>query len=330
MKKVTSLLLIILFAASCKNPKEDKSDTADVSNEPEKMDVMKLPDNYKLSLAQWALHVPIQKNLMDPMDFAEYASKHGFEGIEYVDQLYKLDSTLAYKDAVMKLALSWKEKNDEFNVKPVLIMIDRAGELVDPSEEKRKEAVEKHSNWVDAAAAIGAPTLRVNLFGITTEKEWHDESVASLKALCEYAATKNISIAVENHAQLSNHAAKLAAVIKEVNMPNCGTLPDFGNFCVMREGGERWGPAPCIEEYDPYQGIAELMPYAIGVSAKAHTFDAAGNETEIDYYRMMQIVKDDNFSGYIGVEYEDEVSEDPIAGINATRDLIIKAAAQAK
>lgn len=297
----------------------------------EMVEPMSLPSNYKLSLAQWSIHKPIQNGTMDPLDFAEFAKKLGFTGLEYVDQLYTMDETLSFRDGVMKLATAWKEKSDAAGMENVLVMIDSAGELADPDEAKRKEAVEMHKVWVDAAELLDAKSLRVNLFGLTEVNAWHAASVSSLKELCEYAATKNINVLVENHAQLSNDASLVVKVMEAVNMENCGTLPDFGNFCVMREGGARWGPAPCIEEYDKYKGIEELMAFAGGVSAKSHTFDENGDETEIDYYRMMQIVKDANFSGYIGIEHENkDLEEAPIEGILATKALVIKAANQAK
>jgi sugar phosphate isomerase/epimerase len=328
MYKIASLLLICSLVISCKNTSEKEIEIA--KTEAASGEIMQHLSPYKFSLAQWSIHLPIRRGTMDAMDFAEIAKKLGFTGLEYVDQLYEIDKTIPYREWVMNLAKAWKEKSDATGMENVLIMIDRAGELVDPSAEKRKEAVERHKIWVDAAEYIGAPSLRVNLFGINEPEEWHKVSVISLKDLSGYAATKDIKILVENHAELSNDAGKLVAVIKEVNMPNCGTLPDFANFCVKREGGSRWGPAPCIEEYDPYKGIAELMPYAGGVSAKSHLFDENGDETEIDYYRMMQIVKDANFSGYIGIEHEDKVSDDPTKGILLTKALVIKALAQAK
>jgi len=327
MKTILSLALIFTIAMSCKNSSEKENEISQNESETIVEDEFVFP--YKFSLAQWSVHYAIQEGDMDPMDFAAYAKKMGFNAVEYVDQLYTLDESLSYAEGVMKLAAAWKEKNEAAGVETVLVMIDEAGELADLSEEKRIESVKKHKAWVDGAELLGAKSIRVNLFGLTEPEAWHNASVVALKDLATYAATKNINVAVENHAQLSNDAAKLAAVIAEVNMPNCGTLPDFGNFCVEREGGERWGPAPCINEYDPYQGIAELMPYAKGVSAKSGEFDENGDEKRIDYYKMMQIVKDANFSGYIGVEYEGDVL-DPAPGIIATRALVLKAAEQAK
>jgi hypothetical protein len=116
---------------------------------------------------------------------------------------------------------------------------------------------------------------------------------------------------VENHGGLSSNGAWLAAVIRKVGMDNCGTLPDFGNFRVSR-----------TEEYDRYKGVAELMPFAKGVSAKSHDFDANGNETHTDYMRMMKlVVVDAGYHGYVGVEYEGKhLSE--ADGIRKTKQLL--------
>ena len=87
-------------------------------------------------------------------------------------------------------------------------------------------------------------------------------------------------------------------VINAVNLPNCGTLPDFGNFCIAKEEGI------CVNEYDKYKGVQEMMPKALAVSAKSYDFDPQGNDTKIDYERMLNIVLEAGYAGYIGVEYE--------------------------
>ncbi|MAL60902.1 MAG: xylose isomerase [Flavobacteriaceae bacterium] len=320
MKNIFILLLSLTTLIACKNGKEEPAETLEtvVSNDT-------IPTNdVKFSLAQWSFHLPIQKGLMDPMDFAKRSKDLGFDMIEYVDQLYPKDTTIPYEDWVMNLANEWKIKNDSAGVSFGLIMIDTAGELADPDEKKRQESIKKHKNWIDAAAAVGSPAIRVNLFGFTELEPWHNASVAALKELGAYAAEKNIMILPENHAQLSNNADYMVAVIDEVNMPNVGVLPDFGNFCVLREKGDRWN-GPCLEEYDRYEGIAKLMKHAKGfVSAKSQNFDENGDETKIDYYKMMEILKDAGFTGYIGVEYENEEYEDPSEGIMATKNLVIK------
>ena len=279
---------------------------------------------FKLSLAQWSLNKHIFAGDIDPMDFARVANELGFEGIEYVSGFYaegikKADDP---EKAMQEVLDSLKAKSEEYDVENVLIMVDGEGELASPDEAERNKAVENHKKWVDAATFLGCHSIRVNLFGTNDEEEWKEAAIDGLTKLAEYASEKNINVLVENHGYLSSNAALLAEVMEEVNLDNCGTLPDFGNFCLQREGGAQW-EAKCIEEYPKYQGVEELMPYAKAVSAKSYDFDEDGEETSIDFKRMLQIVKDAGYTGFIGVEYEgDDESEE--AGIIATKELLIK------
>ena len=328
MTKITSLLLICLFVFSCKNASDKESTTAE--NEANAMNAEEKAPAYKLSLAQWSLNKLIFTGKADPMDFASTAKSMGFEGLEYVSQLYtSKDVKFPMKDAGLQNILNeLKRRSDSVGVENLIIMIDGEGDLSFSDKKATQTAIENHKKWIDAAQFLGCHSIRINLFGEDDPKLWATNSASSLKALAAYAAPKNVNIIVENHGGLSSDAALLAGVMTTVGMDNVGTLPDFGNFCLKREGGARWGAA-CVEEYDRYKGIGELLPFAKGVSAKSYAFNENGDETTIDYYKMMQIVKDSGFEGYVGTEFEGDV-EDPTAGIAATKALIIKAAAQAK
>jgi sugar phosphate isomerase/epimerase len=317
-KSVMYGVLTLLFLVACKTKPQKIEENNMKKEEP----------TYQFSLAQWSLHKDLFAKKKDPMNFAQDAKDLGFSGLEYVSQLYVGDM-VDYPmkklgiDAILK---ELKRRSDSLNMQNLIIMVDREGDLSFSDEEQTKKAIENHKKWIDAAAYLGCHSIRVNLFGNQEPEIWVKNSVRSLKALGEYGATKNVSILVENHGGLSSDAALLARVMKEVNMKNIGTLPDFGNFCVKREGGARWS-APCVEEYDKYKGMEELMPFAKGVSAKSYDFNEAGDETTIDYYRMMDIVNKSGFKGYVGVEYE---GEDPIPGIKATKALVEKAIKQLK
>ena len=263
---------------------------------------------------------------MSPLDFAQKASELGFEGIEYVSQLYtnELKKNENPKIAMQTLLNTLKKNSETYNVRNLLIMIDGEGDLASTEENERDEAVEKHKKWVDAAAFLGCHSIRVNLFGTNNPDIWKQTAVDGLSKLATYAANKNINIIVENHGYLSSNALLLVDVIREVNATNCGVLPDFGNFCLKREGGKRW-QAKCIEEYDRYKGVAEMMPLAKAVSAKSYDFDKNGNETTIDYGKMLQIVKDAEYTGFIGVEYEgSRLSEEE--GVISTKKLLLEVA----
>lgn len=164
----------------------------------------------------------------------------------------------------------------------------------------------------------GAHTIRVNAAGAGTAEEVATNAVAGLTQLGKYGAEKGINVVVENHGGYSSDGSWLAGVMKSVGMDNVGTLPDFGNFCI-----ERNPDFSCKKEYDRYQGMKDLMPYAKGVSAKAHSFDENGNENDSDFLRIMKIVKDSGFKGTVGIEYEgQELSEEE--GIKKTKALLEK------
>jgi sugar phosphate isomerase/epimerase len=279
---------------------------------------------FKISLAQWSLHKQIWDKSLHPLDFSKKAKSLGFEAVEYVNQLYNDEIAKSSLNTVVK---ELKMRSKDQGVTNVLIMIDGEGDLAAATKQGRDEAISLHSKWVDAAAELGAKSIRVNLFGDAVNNDyakWKDVSVDGLGRLAQYAAKSNINVIVENHGGMSSDAGKLTEVIKAIDLKNCGTLPEFGNFCVKREGGERWG-APCIDEYDKYKGVLELMPFAHGVSAKTYDFDNQGNETTIDYYKMLRIVKEAGYTGHIGIEYEGErLSEEE--GIAATKALLLKAA----
>ena len=214
---------------------------------------------------------------------------------------------------------------NDLELENVLIMIDSEGDLSTLSERKRVKAIENHKIWVEAASEMGCHSIRVNLHGTSNAEKWKVTSSESLSKLSDYASDYNINIIVENHGGLSSNADLLMEVMENVNKDNCGTLPDFGNFCISRKWG--YGDDGCEDEFDKYEGVRKLMPKAFAVSAKSHVFDENGNEKEIDYKKMLSIVKNAGYKGYIGVEYE-KISLSEEDGIIATKDLLLKAASE--
>ena len=316
------LCLILFSAFSCKNG------TKSEENEETEIDTLRtIEPFYKLSLAQWSLHKAIEEEkTLSNLDFAQKAKELGFEGIEYVSQLYILEEGNE-QASLDSLVVELKKRSEEHGVQNVLIMIDKEGDLAVSNKEDRDEAIRKHSMWIDAAAKLGCSSVRVNLSGGEAEKDviqWYANAVDGLGRLAAYGATKNINVIVENHGGLSSEADKVAAVLKEINLSNCGTLPDFGNFCIVGSSSDQW-KSPCEKTYDRYKGMEELLPFAKGVSAKSYTFDEQGNEETIDYFKMMKIVKDSGYKGFIGVEYEGSILTEE-EGILATKALVIKAA----
>lgn len=270
---------------------------------------------FKISLAQWSLHKTLFGGELDNLDFAAFTKKEfDIHAVEYVSAFFKDKA----KD--MSYLGEMKQRAADNGVESVLIMVDDEGYLGDLDAVARNKSVDDHKKWVEAAQFLGCHSIRVNAFGRGTAEEVAAAAIDGLRSLSEFAIDYDINILVENHGGYSSDGQWLANVIQSTGMPNCGTLPDFGNFCIKRSDGSEWG-GECIEEYDRYKGVAEMMPFAKGVSAKTYDFDAEGNCIETDYERMLQIVKDAGYTGYIGIEYEgSNLSE--VEGIKATKALL--------
>lgn len=255
---------------------------------------------FRISLAEWSLHRSIFGGKINHLDFAKIARQEfGLDAVEYVNQFFKDKA----KD--QEYLAEMKKRAEDHGVKSLLIMIDGEGQLGDPDDAKRRQAVENHYRWVEAAKFLGCHSIRVNAASRGSFEEQQKLAADGLRRLCEFAAPLGLNVIVENHGGLSSNGGWLAGVIRMVNLPNCGTLPDFGNF----------------GDYDRYKGVEELMPFAKGVSAKSHDFDDKGNEVHTDYFRMMKIVLDAGYRGYVGIEYEGN-KLDELAGIRATKDLL--------
>jgi L-ribulose-5-phosphate 3-epimerase len=260
------------------------------------------PPLFKISLAEWSLHRELFAKKIDHMDFPRI-SKEEFEidAIELVNQFFKDKA----KD--QKYLAEFKKRCADLGVYINLIMIDGEGSLGDPDEKARIKAVENHYKWVDAGKFFGCRHIRVNAdtkqvgaFG-----EQQKRAADGLARLCEYGVRQRMNIIVENHGHLSSNGQWLAGVMKMVNMPNCGTLPDFGNFT----------------DYDRYQGVAEMMPYAKAVSAKTHDFNPDGTDSVVDYRRMLKIVLAAGYHDYLGIEFEGEKTPER-EGIRLSKTLL--------
>lgn len=278
---------------------------------------------FTISLATYSLHRAVQAGEVNNLDFPEIArTKYDIGVLEHLNGFFmdKAEDTVYLNEMMQRCA--------DYGVTNHLIMCDNEGPLGEPSRNKRDRAVQNHYKWVGAAQYLGCTAIRVNVFGDGSAAEVMAAAVDGLGRLGEFAATAGINILVENHGGYTSNAAWLATLLAQVGMANVGALPDFGNFCVDGEyydsENQRWG---CMEEYDRYRGIAELMPHAKGISAKSYDFDHEGNCVETDFFRALRIIKESGYRGYLGIEYEgSNLSEDE--GIRKTQALLHRVIAE--
>jgi len=260
---------------------------------------------FNISLSQWSLNRMLFDGELDNLDFPAFTrDQFGISAVEYVNQFW-MDKA---EDSAYLAEL--KQRCDDNGVRSVLIMCDREGNLGDPDAALRTTAIENHYKWANAAKFLGCHSIRVNAASSGSWDEQHLLATDGLRRLSEYAATMDLGVIVENHGGLSSNGKWLSAVISDIGLPNCGTLPDFGNFNVTRE-----------ERYDIYLGVEELMPFAKGVSAKTYGFNPDGTESSMDYRRLMKTVLDAGYRGYVGVEWEGR-EPDALTGIKLTKALL--------
>jgi len=298
----------ILGLMSCKDKKDNEKTIVE--------EIIEAPLFFKISLAEWSFHRALRGGTMDNLDFAAKSRSFGCEGLEYVNSFFRDKAKdMAYLKELNSRANSEGQQN-------VLVMIDGEGNMADANTDKRLQAIENHYKWVEAAHFLGCHAVRVNLGGGENKADAAKAAIDSLNKLSDFAKGSNINVLVENHGGFSSNGEWMTEVFSQIKNDNCGTLPDFGNFCITKDKEQN-----CLESYDRYKGIKELLPYAKAVSAKSYSFDKNGDEELIDYLKVMKMVKDSGYRGFVGVEFEgNNVSEDE--GVKLTRDLLIKVGKQ--
>ncbi len=257
---------------------------------------------FRISLAEWSIHRAIGSRMVTNLDFPRIAREQfGIEGLEFVNGLWEAPTA----DYVAEL----KKNMNAHGSKGVLIMCDGEGLMGHSDRATRLKAADNHRKWIDIAAELGCHSIRTNMFSDKNPAtpaeigQFIEYCAESFRRLCEHAKGAGINVLIENHGGISSNPAVLPRLMKTVDLPNFGTLPDFGNF---------------PKEVDRYDAIAKLMPFAKGVSFKCNDFGANGKETAMDMDRLMKIVFDAGYHNWVGIEYEgDRLTE--FEGIQAAK-----------
>jgi len=293
---------------------------------------------FTISLAEFSLAGSLFSGKLKNMDFpAKTKNDFGINAVEYVSMFW------ADKAKDQAYLSELKQRTADLGVTNVLIMVDNEGDLGASDAAKRLKAVENHYKWIEAAKFLGCHSIRVNMTGDGTPEELLKAGVDGYGKLVEFGEKAGMGVIIENHINVSTNPDWLVSLLKQVKNPYAGVLPDFGNFTERETPKtmtmEGFRDAKVLNDFDKYEGVKKLMPYAKGVSAKTHLFDANGNCTDVDFNKMMPIVKaglPKSFKGFIGIEYEGGFMKmmgskenylDEDAGIKATKALLEKALA---
>ena len=258
---------------------------------------------FQIGIQEYTFHRWIGSGKLKHLDYPTLAKeKLGIEHIEYWNRPFNGKHT--DKDFVGELV----KRTIGEGMKNVLILVDAGNQLDADTCEKRSKGVDEHKGWVDCAAQLKCDAIRVNCRSGGNSDENLKNAVHGLRQICDYAHGTGVKIVIEPHGGNSANPDWLVKVMNELNHPMAGLLPDFNNF----------------GKYDRYDGVTKTLPYAVAVCAKALRFDEKGNELNTDYYKMLKIVHDSNYSGVVTIEFEGH-DLDPIEGSLKTKELIQKA-----
>ncbi|TWT49457.1 Xylose isomerase-like TIM barrel [Rubripirellula amarantea] len=174
------------------------------------------------------------------------------------------------------------------------------------SSEGRK-SLRHHLRWAEVAETLGCDYIRVRAGTIGNKTEQLDIAADQIGRFCDAIADRNVKVLIENITGFSRDPDWLVQLVEKIGRDRVGLIADFGNF-----------------DGDLYDSMQQLLPYSKSLCTKSWQFDAQGNETKIDFQRMMQIISTSEFSGCIAIEY---LGGEPVTGVRQTAELIRRFAA---
>jgi sugar phosphate isomerase/epimerase len=255
------------------------------------------PSHMKLSLAAYSYRDYLtgkKSPKLDLFDFVNLAADMALDGVEPTSYYFPTDVTSEYLDRLKLHAFS--------------LGLDISGTAVGnnfclPPGPKRDDQITLVQRWIDFAAELDAPVIRIfagNVAKGSTEEQAVAWAIEGINSVLPYAAKKGIVLALENHGGITATPAQILKLVSAIDSPNFGVNLDTGNF----------------RGRDPYAEIAQLAPYAMNVQVKTEIQRGDGHsKEEADLARIVGILRDAHYSGYVVLEYE--AAEDPIKAIPA-------------
>lgn len=251
------------------------------------------PSRMQLSLAAYSLRDLLKGNKdgWDLFKFVDYCHQQGIPGAELTSYYFPSDVSDAY---IVELKEHCRRRGISVSGGAI------ANDFCQKDQDKRKRDIEHTKLWIDRYALLGAGAIRVFAGIQPKDDSWpatRDRCIESLDEACKYAHTKGIYLALENHGGVTAKADGLLEIVRGVQSPSFGVNFDSGNFRSTE---------------DPYSELASIAPYAVNAQIKVEMFPG-GKKEPADLARIVQILKDAQYSGWVALEYE--ASEPPLEAI---------------
>ena len=266
------------------------------------------PNRFQIGIQEYTFNRLLRSGKLKHLDYPAMVKKElEIEHVEYWSRPFE------GKHTDKKFVGELKKRTNGEGISNVLILVDEKHELDHEKKSERNLSVDLHKGWIDCAAQLGCDAIRVNCRMGGDPMENLKRAADGVGRLCEHAKDTPVKVVIEPHGRNSQNPDWLIAVMNELDHSHAGILPDFNNF----------------GSFDRYSAVEKTLPFAPAVCAKALKFDEEGNEIHTDYFKMLKIVHESDFSGVISIEFEGH-GVDPIAGSRMTKDLILKGLKRAR
>lgn len=254
-------------------------------------------DRFELSIHQYSLRKLFQQGQLDTFAYPKFVHENfGFTSIEFAVEFCQQ----LYADPAKGRSLA--DESQKLGIRHRALLCGAKPALDAASRSERKAAVQDHLKWAKVATELRCDFIRVRAGTEGNRQQQLEHAASGIGALCDQLSDAPVSVLVENITGHSRDADWMVALVERVGKDRLGLIADFGNF-----------------EGDIYAGMKKLLPYTKSICTKSWEFDAQGNETKIDFQKMMNVINESSFRGCIAIEY---LGDDPVAGVQQTATLV--------
>jgi sugar phosphate isomerase/epimerase len=245
----------------------------------------------KLSLAAYSFREQLRSNEMTMADFIDYCDELQLDGTELTSYFFESQEDEYLLDL----------RNKCFHLGLPVSGTAIGNDFVKPDEAERRKQIQDVKYWIDKAAVLGAPSIRV--FGGHSipegykEQDAYDWVISSMQECVDYAATRGIVLALENHGGFPMSSEQVIKIIQEIDSPWFGANLDTGNF-----------------RSDWYRQMAEVIPYSVVVQLKVNIRSTVegGRSISTDPERIVRMLTNEGYRRYLVLEYEEQAPYEEI------------------
>ena len=244
------------------------------------------------------------KPRMDLKDFgAMVVKKFGLHNIEPLDSHFR-STDEAYLHEL-------RETTEKAGAHIINIPVDLQDSFYDPNVSRRFMSIKAGSRWIDIAAAVGSPSVRLHIAGVRNGQPNLARAIASLKQVADYGAEKNVVVNLENDDNFTEDPFFIVEVLERVNNPYLHALPDFCNSMLTHD--QEFNNRAMEAMFKHAYNISHMKDSEVGDNGKLHTVDVG---------KCFEIAKAAVYRGYFSMEWEG--GGDPYEGTQKLIDSSLK------